>query len=144
MNIEEQYDKIYRFCYYRVNNREKAEDLTQETFLRYMNSGVEARGQEIRYLYRIAGNLCIDESRRKETEEISEDVPDATGDPDGMIDDLHVRQILSGLDAEDRELLVLRYMNGESVTDICRIMGISRFALYRRLEQAKRRFLKLY
>ena len=61
-NIEEQYDKIYRYCYYKVKNRDLAEDITQETFLR----GIEAqgRGVDIRYLYRIAPNLCIDEFRR--------------------------------------------------------------------------------
>ena len=36
MDIEEQYDKIYRFCYLRVRHRETAEDITQETFLRYL------------------------------------------------------------------------------------------------------------
>lgn len=35
-DIDEQYDKIYRFCYLRVKHRETAEDITQETFLRYL------------------------------------------------------------------------------------------------------------
>ena len=65
MEIEEQYDKIFRFCYYRVHNREMAEDLTQETFLRFMNSHYEERGEGIRYLYVIARNLCIEESKRR-------------------------------------------------------------------------------
>ena len=33
-DLEEQYDKIYRYCYYRVKDAHLAEDLTQETFLR--------------------------------------------------------------------------------------------------------------
>ena len=33
LDIEEQYDKIYRYCYYRLRNREQAEDITQETSL---------------------------------------------------------------------------------------------------------------
>lgn len=32
-NIEKQYDKIYRYCYFKLHNRHTAEDITQETFL---------------------------------------------------------------------------------------------------------------
>lgn len=49
-NIEEQYDKIYRYCYYKVKNRDLAEDITQETFLRGFEA--QGRGVDIRYLYR--------------------------------------------------------------------------------------------
>ncbi len=35
VDVETQYDKIYRYCYFRLHNRETAEDLTQEAFLRY-------------------------------------------------------------------------------------------------------------
>ncbi len=38
MDIEEQYDKIFRFCFWKIHNRKFAEDLTQETFLRYLSS----------------------------------------------------------------------------------------------------------
>ncbi len=38
IDIEEQYDKIYRYCYYRLRDRERAEDVTQETFLRWFAS----------------------------------------------------------------------------------------------------------
>ncbi len=36
VDIEEQYDKIYRYCYFRLRSRQTAEDITQETFLRYL------------------------------------------------------------------------------------------------------------
>ena len=61
MDIESYYDKIYKYIYFKVNNKTQAEDLTQETFLRFMKS--ECNEPE-RYLYTIAGNLCIDEYRR--------------------------------------------------------------------------------
>jgi len=32
-DTEEQYDKIYRYCYFKLHSRELAEDVTQETFL---------------------------------------------------------------------------------------------------------------
>ena len=36
-NIEKQYDKIYRYCYFKLHNRHTAEDITQETFLKYFD-----------------------------------------------------------------------------------------------------------
>ena len=61
MDIETYYDKIYRYIYYRVHDRSIAEDLTQETFLRFLGS---SGNEPERYLYTIAKNLCIDEYRR--------------------------------------------------------------------------------
>ena len=64
MDIEQQYDKVYRYCYFKVQDKYLAEDITQETFLRFFNSDYKARGKELAYLYTIARNLCIDEYRR--------------------------------------------------------------------------------
>ena len=38
LDIEEQYEKIYRYCFYRLRSREQAEDVTQEAFLRWFAS----------------------------------------------------------------------------------------------------------
>lgn len=38
IDLEEQYDKIYRYCYCRLRNREWAEDMAQETFPRWFAS----------------------------------------------------------------------------------------------------------
>ena len=35
-DLQDKYKKIYRYCYLRVKNRETAEDITQETFLRFI------------------------------------------------------------------------------------------------------------
>ncbi|MCL2406106.1 MAG: RNA polymerase subunit sigma-24, partial [Defluviitaleaceae bacterium] len=37
LSLQEQYDKVYRFCYFKVKNSHLAEDLTQETFLRFFS-----------------------------------------------------------------------------------------------------------
>ena len=143
MDIEEQYDKIFRFCYYRVHNTDTAQDLTQETFLRFMNSDYKERGEQIRYLYTIARNLCIDESRKSQMVELPEDYSDEGNGADDLIRKIEVNQALDKMPEEDRELLILRYMNEVPLSDICKIMGISRFALYRKLNSVKRDFIKL-
>lgn len=77
-----------------------------------------SRGEGIRYLYVIARNLCIEESKRRKCEELPEDIADEEDGEEALIQKLHVRQALDCLPEEDRELLILRYVNEESVANI--------------------------
>lgn len=140
MDMEEQYDKIYRYCYFRLHQREKAEDITQETFLRFLESRTyQNTGKSLQYLYTIARNLCMDEYRRKtEVPLPGEEAPRVgeyrAGDmEEALVDRLAVRAALEELSWEERELLLLRYVNEVPVSVMCRLFGISRFALYRRI-----------
>lgn len=136
MDLEEQYDKIYRYCYFKVNQREIAEDITQETFLRFLESSDYVNtGKAIQYLYTIARNLCVDEYRKRKMELLDEEVVDSNAEDD-VITRVSVRMALAELDEADRELLLLRYVNEVPVSVICKLYGISRFAVYRRVSQA--------
>lgn len=135
-DIQEYYDKIYRYCYFKVGNSTLAEDLTQETFLKYFgqNSYIE-RGKKLAYLYTIARNLCIDILQKKQSQPLTNDIPDV--EPFERLE-LHivVRQALKLLPAKEQELLLLRYVNDVSVGEIATIMEISRFAVYRKTKSA--------
>ncbi len=136
MDLEEQYDKIYRYCCFKVNQREIAEDITQETFLRFLESSDYVNtGKAMQYLYTIARNLCVDEYRKRKMELLDEEVVDSNVEDD-MITWVSVRMALAELDEADRELLLLRYVNEVPVSVICKLYGISRFAVYRRVSQA--------
>ena len=131
LDIEEQYDKIYRYCYYRLRNREQAEDVAQETFLRWFSSDTYRNtGQVLQYLYTIARNLCTDESRKPVMESLLENMPATDTDP---LLSIALRTALDKLSSEDRELVLLRYVNEVPAGVLCRLYGISRFARYRRL-----------
>lgn len=131
IDIEEQYDKIYRYCYYRLRNRERAEDVTQETFLRWFASDTcRDKNQLLRYLYTVARNLCIDEYRRPVTQPLPEDLPEQERDP---LASLVLRAELDKLASEDRELVLLRYVNEVPMAVLGQLYGLSRFALRRRL-----------
>ena len=131
VDIEELYDKIYRYCYYRLRNRELAEDVTQETFLRWFASDTyREKNQLLQYLYTVARHLCIDEYRSPVSQTLPEDTPDGEGD---LSLSVALRFELDKLPPEDRELLLLRYVNGESMAVLSKLCGQSRFALRRRL-----------
>ena len=131
IDIEEQYDKIYRYCYYRLRDRERAEDVTQETFLRWFASDTcRDKNQLLQYLYTVARNLCIDEYRRPVTQPLPEDLPEQERDP---LASLVLRAELDKLASEDRELVLLRYVNEVPMAVLGQLYGLSRFALRRRL-----------
>lgn len=131
LDIEEQYERIYRYCYFRLRDRHRAEDVTQETFLRWLSSDTyRDTGQTLQYLYTIARNLCTDEGRRPSTEPLPEDLPAVPDDP---LLSLALRSEMDRLNPEDRELVLLRVVNEVPVGVLCGLYGVSRFALYRRL-----------
>ena len=131
IDIEEQYEKIYRYCYYRLRDREQAEDVTQETFLRWFASDTyRDKNQLLQYLYTVARHLCADERRRPAILPLPEDLPGDEGDP---LLSVVLRSELDKLSRSDRELVLLRCVNEVPMAVLCRLYGQSRFALRRRL-----------
>ena len=45
LDLEAQYDKIYRYCYFKLGSRETAEDITQETFSAVSGKGIWGKGR---------------------------------------------------------------------------------------------------
>jgi RNA polymerase sigma-70 factor (ECF subfamily) len=138
MDLENAYDKIYRYVYFKMQNQTVAEDITQETFLRFISQNGSIQGYEIKYLYTIARNLCVDEYRRVKPDALPEGYEETLASEDESFDErIAVRDAVAKLPAEDQEILLLRHVNNESVGTISKALGISRFALYRRLKSAE-------
>ena len=138
MDIEEQYDKIYRYCYFKMYDDQIAQDITQETFLRFCKQGLNlGSDKELPYLYTIAKNLCIDHFRKRTVESLEEITEEVIDDPtEDLISNLTLRMIMSKLPEDEQELIFLRYVNEISITAICKITGLSRFAVYRKLSKS--------
>ena len=117
---------LYGFFGRRLNNPERAEDLTQETFLAVIRAAprYEPRALVRTYLYGIALKLLAAERRKVLTssklgQSASEDK--TGGIPEGV---LWVRQALEKLDAPDREILMLREYEQLSYSDIAELLRI--------------------
>ena len=136
LDIDEQYEKIYRYCFLRVRHKETAEDLTQETFLRYLeHPHYNSVDKTLQLLYTIAGNLCTDEFRRKRTEELPDTDISSENVEDDVLSNFDLKQALGKLSEEDREIILLRYVNEVPVNVIAKLHNISRFALNRRIKR---------
>ncbi|MDY4080695.1 MAG: sigma-70 family RNA polymerase sigma factor [Candidatus Metalachnospira sp.] len=133
-DLSAQYDRIYKYCYFKTGDAVLAEDLTQETFLRFYKGGsYEERGKVMAYLYTIAGNLCRDNFRKERTEQIDDNIPAHERDLDLT---LAVRSAVDSLDSVEKEIIVLRIINGQSAAETADITGLSRFSVYRKQKAA--------
>lgn len=138
MDIEEQYDKIYRYCYFKLYDKQLAQDITQESFLRFYKQELNLdSSKELPYLYTIAKNLCIDAFRKNHTDNLKDIDKDTTYDPtEAWIERLTLQTFISKLPQDEQELLLLHYANGVSISFLCKITGLSRFAVYRKLSKS--------
>lgn len=129
--LEEQYDKIYRYCYYKVKDPHLAEDLTQETFLRCLESSSFAKaGQPLAFLYTVARNLCVDEFRKKKPQSLPKGLYEEPPE-ERLVGEITLRMALEELPDRERELVLLRYVNEVPVSALAGLYGVSRFSLYR-------------
>ncbi|MCR5601234.1 MAG: sigma-70 family RNA polymerase sigma factor [Ruminococcus sp.] len=135
-DINEQYDKIYRYCFLKVRHKETAEDITQETFLRYLeHPDYKSVDKTLQLLYTIAGNLCKDEFRKKKASELSDTAPSNDDIEDSVLSGFDLKQALNKLSEDDKEIILLRYVNEVPVNVIAKMQNISRFALNRRINR---------
>ncbi|MBQ6170404.1 MAG: sigma-70 family RNA polymerase sigma factor [Ruminococcus sp.] len=135
IDINDQYDKIFRYCYYKIHNRDIAEDLTQETFLRFLESPhYRDMGKELHYLYTIAGNLCKDAFHRRTAEELDENIADDKDYEDFILTNVALGNAIKNLPEEDKEIIILRYINDVPIGVLGELFGMSRFRMSRRIK----------
>jgi RNA polymerase sigma-70 factor (ECF subfamily) len=132
-------DTVFRFIYFRVGNRQLAEDLTSDTFLRALKriSSFTWQGRDLgAWLVTIARNLVADhfKSGRYRLEVTSGDVLDADredrgpeGSPEAAVVD-HITNValltaVKQLNPEQQECIVLRFLQGFSVAETAQAMG---------------------
>ncbi len=120
------YEKIYDYLYFRVQNRETAEDLTQDVFVKVTKSLHLYRptASFSAYLYRIAHNTLVDYYRR--SQQTQETAPRAEQtDPMAQVDaKLDAQTILALLPEEQRTCVELYYLQGLSYREIAQVLQI--------------------
>ena len=144
MELEELYDRIDRYCYFHIGRKELAEDLTQETFLRFFHRNPSLHPEkQLAYLYTIAKNLCTDAYRKKREELPGEDLESRIKEHVLPLEQaelrLDLKQAILQMDRQTQELLLLRYVDGLSPGEAGKVLELSRFAVYRREKEALRK-----
>jgi RNA polymerase sigma-70 factor (ECF subfamily) len=120
---------VYRFLYYRTRSQALAEDLTSETFFRALRSmnGFRWQGKDFgAWLMTIARNLTTDHFKagRTRLEMTTEDMTphdDVTDGPEdaviaGLTNEVLLKA-LTELPTEQRECLIMRFLQGMSIAE---------------------------
>ncbi len=130
---------LYGFFRRRLNGDQRAEDLTQETFVAVIRASAqyEPRALFRTYLYSIAMNLLAAERRKRAKDSLPrKDAPEpATREgPDSV---LWIRQALEKLDESEREILMLREYEQLSYAEIAYLQSLPVNTVRSRLFRAR-------
>lgn len=139
--IEGHYDGIYRFCYYKLGDREAAYDCAQETFLnllRYLDTYVEQKKFKA-YLYRIAGNVCTDWFRKNSVQFVGEEMLEAIQKEDSRLRKVELSdEILRAfhvLSSAQRDVIILHFFYDFKLREIADITNVPMSTVKSRLKQ---------
>jgi RNA polymerase sigma-70 factor (ECF subfamily) len=153
---------IVSFLFRYTGDFRTAEDLAQEAFLRVFKKiqDFDSRAKFSTWLYTIASNLAKDEFKRrsrhparsldwKSGADTTRDMPQAKADTTSSVPEarlvkdevrLNVNRALDLLEAHDREILVLKDVQGLSYEEIAEILGLPMGTVKSRISRARTAF----
>ncbi|MCD4664056.1 MAG: sigma-70 family RNA polymerase sigma factor [Bacteroidales bacterium] len=131
---KQNYEPIFKFCFRFLNSREKALDVTQDTFLKLyqqMNRGDCHIENPSAWLYKVAGNKSLNlintASRQKEIKEQLEFLSTEKSNPESLFiakeNTLRIMMAINGL-KQQHQMLVLLYQDGLSYKEMSEATGI--------------------
>ena len=162
--VERYQARLLNFVYRIVGDRERAEDLVQEVFVRvYRHLGRFDRSKKFStWIYTIASNLAKNELRNRsrnplvlftsmtkdwEDEERPLEFEDPTSRPDDLFHKRHVRELVetsvAQLPSHHREVFLLREIEGRSYEEIADITQCNLGTVKSRLNRARNSFAEI-
>ncbi len=152
-------DSVFRYCIFRISDRDVALDITQDAFTKYwdaLSSGQDVKNDKA-LIFTITRNLIIDYYRKKksvslesltETED-GENFEDFVLEADDKKNDIEMEtegrfliNKIQELPKSYQQIIYLRYVEGMSLDEIAKILGISINAtsvrIHRGIEELKK------
>ena len=153
------YEKnVFNVALQMTGNREDAQDMAQEAFLKAYNSLSSFRGDSkfSSWLYRIVSNVCLDFRRRQsrrpsasltveddDGETLQLDIADESQSPETLLERKltrdAVRRGLQELPEEQRQILLLREIEGLSYDEIAEAMDLEPGTVKSRIFRARKK-----
>ncbi len=151
-------DDIYRFIYFKVGKKEDAEDITSLVFLKswdYIQNNRLSDYKTLKsFFYKVARNAVIDHYRKTSGQEnlsldrednvidIADEKADIEKNINLQIDYEQLIKAMTALKSEDREVIMLHYINELSIKEIAEILekdrGNVRVLIFRAINALKK------
>lgn len=158
--IVARYEKlVWHICYNYFRNKQDAEDMTQEVFIkvyRYIH-GFEGRSSLKTWFYRVSSNTCQNEIRRRarrpqesdtELDLFAEFIPSHTNSPELLYQKKQTRQKMAhtfaGLRSDEWQILKMRHIDECAYADIADTLNIGLSAAKMRVKRARKTFQMAY
>jgi RNA polymerase sigma-70 factor (ECF subfamily) len=136
---EEHFDRIYRYVVLRIGDKMEAEDVTQQVFLKALQSISSFKWKGVPFaawLFRIAHNQVVDYLRKKGKRTavpLDESLVSGDSNPQQMAErSLDIEQLILAtgrLTEAQREVISLRFAGGLPIAQVAKIMGKSQGAV---------------
>jgi RNA polymerase sigma factor (sigma-70 family) len=131
-------------------HRQDTEDVCSEVWIRaYQKLGsYKPKGKFLSWIYQVARNVCIDHLRKNKKRELSVDLQDPIyerliqDEGQNLFSQRDLTKILEKLRAQDREMLILRFLQGLGVEEIGQLHHLRPAQVSVRLSRAKTRAQK--
>jgi len=132
--IYDQYaGRIYNYIYYRLGDAHLAEDLTGTVFAKMLEAIQTSKSWNVSFsgwLYRIAHNLVVDQFRRSGQDRgvaLDERLVASDQDPartvERRLESDRLRQAIKQLTEEQEQVIVYKFIEGLTNTEVAQIMG---------------------
>lgn len=149
-------DEIFRFTFFRLNDREKAKDFTQEVFMKtwlFLSKGNDIKNIRA-FLYKIANNLVVDEyrksNRNNQVESLDEKFEDGYDvgfdDTESWLDKIDgekVIKLVTLLPNLYSEVIFLKYVEEKTISEISVITGQTENSVSVRINRAIKKLKEL-
>ena len=151
---DEHADALFRYCYFKLSDREAAKDAVQDIFVKiwnYLEGGKEIQHMKS-FLYVTAGNYVKDQWKKKtalpmsvlDTEEEPFDVADPSANFELASEMKVALRYMEKLSESDREILTFRFVEGLPPSEIAPILGIRENAVSVRVNRALARLREIF
>jgi len=134
-------EKVFRLAFSILRETGRAEDVTQEIFLKLWQALplYDGRASLSTWLYTIARNTCFSTSRK---ESLRMTVPmEGCAEPsrrETISKDAEVKQLLERLPAVQREMITLFYLEDQSIQDVAQMLDLPEGTVKSHLHRARR------
>jgi RNA polymerase sigma-70 factor (ECF subfamily) len=128
---DEHADVLFRYCYFKLSDREKAKDVVQDIFIKTWQYMAQGNTIEMAkpFLYTTARHLIIDEYRKKKSVSL-ETITEAGFEPTVEIqkglevqgDVSQIMKCVQSLPKQYHEVIMMRYVDDMSVKDIAKTL----------------------
>lgn len=130
-----------------ADSAEVADDVLQESFIRFLGASIISNTNAKAYLYRIATNLVYDYFRRnaRVTKGQADYASNRSGEPiyEPFAHDSDLNEFFGKLKPQERALLWLAYVEGHRHDEIAEMLGLNALSVRVLLFRARRKLSRL-